>query len=230
MKAGFSAEEAIVANIVTETHAEEVLSELRPWLRDPPAIDQFREQLEAAIGRFWMLRRNKAHLAAANRAVGQARRSALHAKTGLLEVEKNAEALQMSGFVGPRLRDALIAVNELQQALSRIPEPFSGQERARKGPAPRAWYSLLVRDLANIAWEIRIDVTTAGDRADDPAATPFTRFAFAVEKLLPDGERSPSLAACAKRIDRAIAASHHELGGAIERTGRRPICTRSRDK
>jgi hypothetical protein len=172
MKAGITAKEAIVAHVVTESRAEAILAELRPWLRDRPPIDQFREQLEATTGRFWTLRRATAHLRAANEAVRQACRSTLHAKTALLELEKSSAALQMSNFVGPRLRDALVAVNELQEALSRIPEPFSGQEKARKGPAPRAWYSLLVRDLANIAWEIGIDLTTAGNRADDPAARP----------------------------------------------------------
>ena len=63
-------------------------------------------------------------------------------------------------------------------------------------------------------------VTTAGDRAGDPASTPFTRFVFAVDQLLIVADRSPSLAACAKRIDRVIA-SPDKSSFAIAR-GRRP--------
>jgi hypothetical protein len=55
-------------------------------------------------------------------------------------------------------------------------------------------------------------VTTQGDRERNPYATPFTRFVFAVEKLLPHKGQSSSLAACAKQIERAIKASAHEIG------------------
>jgi hypothetical protein len=43
---------------------------------------------------------------------------------------------------------------------------------------------------------------------------------FAVEKLLPRKEQSASLVACAKRIDRAVAASAHEIGEVISRKGK----------
>jgi hypothetical protein len=43
---------------------------------------------------------------------------------------------------------------------------------------------------------------------------------FIVEKLLPRKEQSASLAACAKRIDRAIAASTGEIGEVVARKGR----------
>ena len=54
-------------------------------------------------------------------------------------------------------------------------------------------------------------MTTQGDRERDPYATPFTRFVFAVEKLLPRKGQSNSLAACAKQIERATKASAHEI-------------------
>jgi hypothetical protein len=60
--------------------------------------------------------------------------------------------------------------------------------------------------FAELVETIGIEMRTAGDRADDPAAMPFTRFVFICEKLMPEEEQSPSLSACAKRIDRAIAA------------------------
>jgi hypothetical protein len=221
-------EEAI--HIVTETQAEAVLAQLRSWLRHQPPIDQFREQLEATISSFWSIRFATLAYHTANDAFRQARRATLQAKTALQAMEESPFAL-MSFFVGPRVRDARIAVNELEQALSRV--PFLEQEQApRKGPVRRAWYSDFVSDLAKIADGIGVNVTTAGDRTDDPHGTPFTRFVFAVEKLLPRKEQSASLAACAKRIDRAIAVSTHQFGGPIVRKGRRrkPANRRLRDK
>jgi hypothetical protein len=197
-----------------------VLSELRPWLRRQPPIDQFQEQLEATVRKFWATRRFAVHLCAANEALRQVRRATLQAKTALRKMEEGS-ALDMSLSLRARVRDALIPLNELEQGLSKIPRGLSGQQKPRKGPTPRVWYSFFVHDLAEIAGGIGIDVTTAGDRADDPATTPFVRFVFAVEKLLPPGEGSPSLAACAKRIDRAIATSRRQIGGAIARSGKR---------
>jgi hypothetical protein len=208
------------ARIVTDTLAEAVLGEVRPWLQHQPPIAQFRAQLEATVGIVLLERLATGFFCTANEAFRQARRSTQQAKTALHAVEGRAAALHMS-FPLDEVMDALIVVNELEQALSRVPKPFSEQQRPRKGPAPRAWYSGFVRNLAEIAAGIGIDVTTAGDRAGDPAATPFTRFVFAVEKLLPPGEGSPSLAACAKRIDRAIAALTGEIGEVVVRKGRR---------
>src|SRR4029077_3537894 len=99
-------------------------------------------------------------------------------------------------------------------------ELLSAQQRPRKGPAPRTWYADFVRGLAKIAEGIGIKVTTAGDRTDDPHATPFTRFVFAVEKLLPREEQSPSLVACARRIDRAIVFLR-QTNAAVPRKGKR---------
>jgi hypothetical protein len=130
----------------------------------------------------------------------------------------------MANFIGllklNEVSDALVAVNKLERTLSRLPPTFSGRQKPRKGPAPRAWYSGFVRDLAEIAGGLGIDVTTGGDRSDDPHATPFTRLVFSAEKLLPRGERSKTLLACAKRIDRAIAVSEDEIDEAVARKGR----------
>ena len=83
-----------------------MLSEVRPWLRRQPPIDQFQEQLEATVRKFWATRRFAVHLGAANEALRQVRRTTLQGK-------------EMSLSLRARVRDALIAVNELEQALLR---------------------------------------------------------------------------------------------------------------
>jgi hypothetical protein len=131
-----------------------------------------------------------------------------------------------------RVRAILVAVDKLERSLGRVPAAFSGRQKPGKGPAPRAWYSSFVRDLAEVANKLGIEVTTAGDRsgeqADDPYNTAFTRLVFAVEKLLPHDVRSASLMACAKSIDRAIAVSVREIGESIERKQKRQKTRRSR--
>ena len=138
-------------------------------------------------------------------------------------MEKSSTAPEMANFIDllklDEVSDALVAVNKLERTLSRLPPAFSGRQKPRKGPAPRAWYSGYVRDLAEIAEGVGIDVTTGGDRTKNPHETPFTRFVFAVEKLLPHGDKSETLSACAKRIDRAIAASEDEIDEAVARKG-----------
>ena len=224
MKGSITAKEAIVAHFVNETQAEAILAELRPWLRDRPPIDQFRDQLEATVEIIWAIHRATGHYRVADEAFRELRRSTQRAKTALRAMEESSTAPEMANFIGllklDEVSDALVAVNKLERTLSRLPAAFSGRQKPRKGPAPRAWYSGFVRDLAEIAEGLGIDVTTGGDRSDDPHATPFTRFVFAVEKLLPHGERSKTLSACAKRIDRAIAASEDEIDEAVARKGR----------
>jgi hypothetical protein len=192
---------------VTETQAKAVLAKLRPWLQEEPPLDQFRKQLEVMVARTEASPQATIHggvLAQASSQVGQ-------------PVLSN-----------PPAWGTLIAANAPERVMSMVLEP----QRPRKGPAPRAWYSGFVRDLAKIAEGIGIKVTTAGDRSGDPHATPFTRFAFAAEKLLPLEEQSPSLAACAKRIDRAIAVSSREIDGLIVRRGKRgrPADSQKHDK
>ena len=47
-------------------------------------------------------------------------------------------------------------------------------------------------------------VSTGGDRSDDPYATPFTVLVFESERVLPEEAWSPTLAACAKRIESSL--------------------------
>jgi hypothetical protein len=105
------------------------------------------------------------------------------------------------------------AVIELDLVLDRVPPAFSGRHKPGKGPAPRAWYFGFVRDLAGIAHGLGIELTIGGGGwSDDTHATPFTRFVFAVEKLLPRETQSGTLGGCAKQIERASKASAHEIG------------------
>ena len=182
-----------------------MLSELRSWLQEEPPLDQFRKQLEITVART---------------RIGAD--SATFSQAGL-----NAQA-KLYSLSNPPGLGVLGVANAPEGVFSVVLE----QQRPRKGPAPRTWYADFVRDLAKIAEGIGIKVTTAGDRSGDPHATPFTRFAFAAEKLLPLEEQSPSLAACAKRIDRAIAVSSREIDGLIVRRGKRgrPADSQKHDK
>lgn len=148
------------------------------------------------------MRRIEIDLRAIRTSFLQARKSTLQAKTALLKANERAAAMRPN-LVGHPFRDALIASNEVQGALSR--SHFSLEKKTRKGPRPRLWYLIFVRWRAKPAASIGSDVTTGGDRAGDPASTAFTQLVFAVEELLPHGERSPSLAAGARRIARTIA-------------------------
>ena len=103
--------EAVVAHIVTEAQAEAVLAELRPWLRDQaPAIDQFREQLEAIVEPIWAI-----HCAAGHyRAVGMALRKlslpVQRAKTVLRAMEESAASPEMVNYTDLLKLDVVRAV------------------------------------------------------------------------------------------------------------------------
>ena len=75
---------------------------------------------------------------------------------------------------------------------------------AKKGRREGTWYDVLVDLMIEVAGILGIKVATGGDRIENPNATPFTVLTFAIEKALPTEARSPSLAACAKRIDRSL--------------------------
>jgi hypothetical protein len=217
------AKQIVVAHFVTGTQAEAVLAEVRPWLRHRPRIAQFREQLDATVEPIWAIHCAAGHYRAVGRALAELGPSAQRAKTVLRAMEKSAASPKMANYTGllklDVVRPVLAALDKLEPALALVPPAFSGQQKPRKGPAPRAWYSGFVRDLAEIAKRLGIDVTTGGDWSKNPHETPFTLFVFAVESLLPPEEISDSLAVCAKRIDRAIAASAHEIGEVIRRKG-----------
>ena len=58
--------------------------------------------------------------------------------------------------------------------------------------------------MVRVADLIGIKVSTAGDRSEDPYATPFTVLVFQAERVLPEEAWSPNLAACAKRIESSL--------------------------
>ncbi len=202
-----------MTQFVTETQAEAILAELRPGLRDQPPI--FRERLDATVGTVWAIY----HRRAVDRALAELRSPTQRAKTAM---EGSAASPEMVNYAAllklDVVRPVLVALEELERALGRVPQAFSGQKKSAKGPAPRNWYSRFVGDLAEIANELGIEVTTQGNRARNQYSTPFTRFVFAVEERLPRQAQSHSrkaqshsLPACAKQIERAIKASAHEI-------------------
>jgi len=79
------------------------------------------------------------------------------------------------------------------------------QMGARKGQRGLARYDAFVDLMIEAAALLGIRVSTAGDRIEDPYATPFTVLAHALERSLPEEARAKTLAACAKRIDRSLA-------------------------
>jgi hypothetical protein len=74
----------------------------------------------------------------------------------------------------------------------------------RRGQPRLGWYDELVSLMRRVAELIGIKVSTAGDRSEDPYATPFTVLVFEAERVLQEEAWSPNLAACAKRIDRSL--------------------------
>jgi hypothetical protein len=208
--------EAVVAHIVSEAQAEAVLAELRPWLRDRPPIDPFREQLEAIVEPIWAIQCVAGHYHAVGMALRKLRPPVQRAKTVLRAMEESATSPEMVNYADLLKLNVMstvrLAVIELHLVLDRVPPAFSGRHKPGKGPAPRAWYFGFVRHLAGIAYRLGIELTIGGGGwSDDTHATPFTRFVFAVEKLLPRKARSNSLTACAKQIERAVKASAHEI-------------------
>jgi hypothetical protein len=210
--------EAVVAHIVSEARAEAVLPELRPGLRDRPPIDPFREQLEAIVEPIWAIHCAAGHYHAVGMAVRKLRLPVQRAKTVLRAMEESATSPEMVNYADLLKLNVMssvqLAVVELLLVLDRVPAAFSGRHKSGRGPAPRAWYFGFLRDLAGIAHRLDVELTIGGGgRSDDAHATPFTRFVFAVEKLLPRKAQSNSLTACAKQIERAVKASAHEIDG-----------------
>ncbi|MGO4574105.1 hypothetical protein [Microvirga sp. 2TAF3] len=74
---------------------------------------------------------------------------------------------------------------------------------SRKGRRQSDWKAELFDLMASVAGHLGIEVTTAGSREANPYSTPFTELVFEIERFLPEGMHSESLAACARRIDRA---------------------------
>jgi hypothetical protein len=58
--------------------------------------------------------------------------------------------------------------------------------------------------MARVAEQLGIKVSSAGNRDEDPYATPFTVLVFEAERVLPEGAWSPNLATCAKRIETSL--------------------------
>jgi hypothetical protein len=107
--------EAVVAHIISETQAEAILAELRPWLRDRPSIDQFRDQLEATVEIIWAIHRVAGHYRAADEAFRELRGPTRRARTVLWAMEESAAAPEMANFIGllklDEVGDALVVVN-----------------------------------------------------------------------------------------------------------------------
>ena len=75
---------------------------------------------------------------------------------------------------------------------------------ARRGRPSLGWHTELVTLILQVAEQLGIKVLTAGNRDEDPYATPFTILVFEAERVLPEEAWSPNLATCAKRIETSL--------------------------
>jgi hypothetical protein len=80
---------------------------------------------------------------------------------------------------------------------------------ATRGQPALRWYDELVNLMVQVAGLLGIKISTAGDRSEDPNATPFTVLVFEAERVLPEEAWSPTLAACAKRIESSLKRLQH---------------------
>lgn len=64
---------------------------------------------------------------------------------------------------------------------------------ATRGQPALRWYDELVNLMVQVAGLLGIKISTAGDRSEDPNATPFTVLVFEAERVLPEEAWSPSL-------------------------------------
>ncbi len=79
------------------------------------------------------------------------------------------------------------------------------EQSSADGPARATYYDLIVEGAGAAARSLAIPLTIGGDRDGNPHDTPFVRLVMGLESLLPSEMQSPSLAACAKRIERSPA-------------------------
>ena len=104
---------------------------------------------------------------------------------------------------GKQLETILKVIEGLENYCERALVLLSDLPAKRGQPALR-WHEELVRLMVQVAELIGIKVSTGGDRSEDPYATPFTVLVFEAERVLPEEAWSPTLAACAKRIESSL--------------------------
>lgn len=102
--------EAVVAHIFSEAQAEAVLAELRPYLRDRPPIDQFREQLDVTIEPIWAIHRVASHYRTVGRALRKVGLSVQPAKTAQWAMEESSALPEMLNYTD------LLKLNEVRAA------------------------------------------------------------------------------------------------------------------
>ena len=168
-----------------------------------------------------------------DRAIARLRGPLPEASSCLVEMEVAATEPDMVPVVEllklDDVRRILGSVNDLELALTHVPDAFPGRaNKRRRRPKLSDWYIGFVRDLAEVAEDIGIPVTTGGNpAAAEPHQTAFTTLVYEVERVLPEEMQSATLSACAKRIERAIRDSERWLGKPIAYT-RKPQTRRSR--
>jgi hypothetical protein len=229
---------------VTEEQAERILRASGVSLKKRSVLKNLTAQLEATMETIWAVHCVAGHyhnvaeaLRDLRRVVCAAKRhradheaellwAARKTKNALVDMKASSRLPEMAAYRSllklNAFQDLLKATDAVElsvddlESLSRVPTGFSGRPIAGT-EALLFWYPGFVRDLVAIAKDIGVPVTTEGDREGNQHETAFTKFVFAVEKLLPPERQSKWISTCAKRIDRAIENSRCTLGEQIPR-------------
>jgi hypothetical protein len=184
------------------------------------AYELFRDRIRVVAGRFWDEREavdRKTVFDRLHKFTGHVQsikahlyplREGLHetADTEVVNLLIQAVSLAYAGQ-HPRPREqleiSLKVIEGLEDTCARALVLLS-ELPAKRGQPSFGWYDELVSLMVHIAQLIGIKVSTAGDRSEDPYVTPFTVLMFEAERVLPEEAWSPTLAACARRIDRSL--------------------------
>jgi hypothetical protein len=218
---------------VTTKKAKEILEKLGPWLDKRPPLRKFTDRLDATVGTVWPLACIAGLYVNLDGALTPLRSALPAAKFHLSAMETAATEPELFSHLEllnlNKVRTILAAINDLELELIHAPAAFSraADKRPRGRPKRSDWFIGFVRDLAEVAEEIGIPVTTGGNPAAAERQTAFTTLVYEVERVLPKEVRSVSLTACEQRVGRAIRDSAKWLGEPIART-RIPRKRRSR--
>ena len=217
-------------SFVTEEQAESILLGLGLSLNKRSALKNFTAQLEATVETIWAIHCVAGHyhkvaetLRELRQAVHEAKLhpadheanllwAARKTKNALVDMKASSRLPEMAAYRSllklNAFRDLLKATDAVElsvddlESLSRVPTGFSGCPIAGI-EALLLWYPGFVRDLAAIAKAIGVPVTTEGDREGNQHKTAFTKFVFAVEKLLPPERQCKRVHAPSGLIERS---------------------------
>jgi hypothetical protein len=121
---------------VTTKKAKEILEKLGPWLDKRPPLRKFTDRLDATVETIWPLPRIAALYVALDRAIARLRGPLSEASSCLVEMEVAATEPDMVPVVEQLklddVRRILGSVNDLELALTHVPDAFPGRANKRR--------------------------------------------------------------------------------------------------